>query len=163
MTLLFLFSMWRFVYSILCSLRSVFFMCVHVYIIHFQRWVTILITYTSIILFISHSFHFHHFRHHGETPAVCRCLSQLLWISSGGQYVALSSASLHCLFGGHQHPPALLRPPVSPPRQPEHCAGGETQRHGDPFDTCFVFLYFLFLMYCFTVDPGKTHSALRHS
>lgn len=68
-------------------------------------------------------------RHHGETPAVCRCLSELLWISPGGQYVALSAASLYCQSGGHQHTSTLLRPTVSPPGQPQHCSGGETKRH----------------------------------
>lgn len=66
-------------------------------------------------------------RHHGETPAVCRCLSELLRISPGGQYVALSTASLHCLPGGHQHSSAVLRAAVSPPGQPQHCSGGEAQ------------------------------------
>lgn len=68
-------------------------------------------------------------RHHGETPAVCRCLSELLWVSPGGQHVALPAASLHRLSGGHQHPSALLRPAAGPPGQPQHCVGGEAQRH----------------------------------
>lgn len=67
-------------------------------------------------------------RHHGETPAVCRSLSELLWIPPGGQHVALSAASLHRLSGGHQHPSALLRPAVSSPGQPQRCSGGEAQR-----------------------------------
>lgn len=67
-------------------------------------------------------------RHHGEAFAVCRCLSELLWVSSGGQYVTLSAASLHRLSGGHQHPSALLRPAVSPPGQPQHYSGREAQR-----------------------------------
>lgn len=67
-------------------------------------------------------------RHHGETSAVGRCFPELLRISPGGQHVALSAASLHCLSGGHQHPPALFCPAVSPPGQPQHCSGGKAQR-----------------------------------
>lgn len=80
-------------------------------------------------------------RHYGETSAVCRCLSELLRIPPGGQYVALSAASLHCLSGGHQHPPALFCPAVGATGQPQQRPGGEAQRQVDSFPpgrTCFL-------------------------
>lgn len=74
-------------------------------------------------------------RHHGETSAVGRCLSELLRVPPGGQHVALAAASLHRLSGGHQHPPALFCPAVGAAGQPQHRPGGEAQRRVHPGST----------------------------